>query len=186
MSTVVNKRSFEVIEHANTPEYDPAEWLINPDLSRVRGVDKKYWYIKDGQLHEMDADLKRKLDDASLGEIKAKAIQQVEEETRLMLSSGFEFPAMSGKHICLSNEDRMMLQGIVVLGMEAEAIYPITIREIGGGARRLLSKNDVASLVQSDIAHKLRIKKQEDEIKTKILESLSAEKAREAAATRRS
>ena len=178
MSTVVNKKSFELFEFANTPEYDPVDWLINPDLSRVRGADKKYWYIKDGELYLMDPDLQRKMDDANLQHIKAAACKQVDEETAEFLSNGFEFPAMSGKRIALSNEDRMMLQGIVVLGMESEAMYPISIREVEGGVRRLLSKNDVASLVQSDIAHRLHAKKKADQTKTKVMESLSAEQIR--------
>jgi hypothetical protein len=184
MSTVVNRMTFDVIEHANTPEYDPSIWLINPDLSKVRNSPKKYWYVKNNEILEMDGEIKKKLDDADLGRIKAEAVQQIEAETREHMTQGFEFPAQSGKKIALSNDDRMMLQGIIALGIESIQ-YPIMIKEVGGGTRRLLSKNDVASLVHSDIIYRLRVKKTEDEFKTRVMESLSADQVRKAVDVRR-
>tara|TARA_Y100001938_G_C8083878_1_gene430750 strand:+ start:1624 stop:2133 length:510 start_codon:yes stop_codon:yes gene_type:complete len=47
MSTVVNKATFQVILSANTPEYDPNEWLINPDIP---DAPKRHWRILNGNL----------------------------------------------------------------------------------------------------------------------------------------
>ena len=185
MSTAVHKTTFQVIEDANTPEYASNDWLINPDLSRVRDVDKKYWYLKDGELHQMDNELKRKLDDADLAGVKQQSCKAIDDQTDSILSKGFEYPAMSGKHMILSNKDRLMLQGIIVLSMESVQ-YPIFIQYVDGSNCKLLSKSDVSSLAQSDVAHYLQIKKAGDEAKTKIMEALSADKVREVVANRSS
>ena len=40
MATVVNKTTLQVIKSVNTPEYDPSEWLINPDIP---DAPKRHW-----------------------------------------------------------------------------------------------------------------------------------------------
>ena len=53
MATVVNKTTFRVILSANTPEYDPSEWLINPEIPSIYDEEgnfveyepKRYWKI---------------------------------------------------------------------------------------------------------------------------------------------
>ena len=177
MSTVVNRVSFEVIHDANTPDYDPASWLVNPNMSAVQGVDKKYWFVRGNELHAMEPEARVKIDDADLAGTKRAFIAEAEALLAEMLAEGFEFPAGTGERISLSNDDRMMLQGIIALGMESVE-YPISIRKEGGGFRRLLSKNDVASLIQSDIIHRLHLKKQIDNFRTKVEESLSADEIR--------
>lgn len=57
MATVVNKSTFEIIQSANTPDYDPAFWLINPPSLdfMVANVPIRYWKVSlDGlDLEEM-------------------------------------------------------------------------------------------------------------------------------------
>lgn len=45
MANVVNKTTTQYITSVHTPDYDSADWLINPDLSGVSGVDQKYWKV---------------------------------------------------------------------------------------------------------------------------------------------
>lgn len=45
MATVLNRTTLELIESAHTPDYDPAEWIVDPDLSQVAGVPRRYWKI---------------------------------------------------------------------------------------------------------------------------------------------
>lgn len=45
MANVLNKTTNEYLFSVNTPDFDPAQWLINPDLSAVAGFDPKYWVI---------------------------------------------------------------------------------------------------------------------------------------------
>jgi hypothetical protein len=45
MSTVLNRTTKELIESANTPDYSPDEWIINPDMSAVAGLPPNQWVI---------------------------------------------------------------------------------------------------------------------------------------------
>lgn len=45
MANVLNRTSLDYFESVNTPDYDPAEWLINPDLSALDGVPVAHWKI---------------------------------------------------------------------------------------------------------------------------------------------
>jgi len=55
MSTVVNKKTFEVIQFANTPNYINNDWLINPTLPTC---DKKFWVLENDVIREMTQDEK--------------------------------------------------------------------------------------------------------------------------------
>jgi hypothetical protein len=45
MASVLNRTTKEFRGSVNTPDYDPADWIINPDLSAVSGEPNKYWII---------------------------------------------------------------------------------------------------------------------------------------------
>lgn len=45
MANVLNRTSLVYLESVNTPEYDPSEWIINPDLSSVSDIPVSYWKI---------------------------------------------------------------------------------------------------------------------------------------------
>lgn len=45
MSVVLNRVTKQLIRSANTPDYPPGQWIINPDLSAVDGFDSRYWLI---------------------------------------------------------------------------------------------------------------------------------------------
>ena len=45
MANVINKSTKEYRTSIHTPMYDPADWLINPDVSAVISVPQKYWKL---------------------------------------------------------------------------------------------------------------------------------------------
>jgi len=45
MSSVLNRITKEFRRSANTPDYPIGDWIINPDMSAVRGKPSKYWVI---------------------------------------------------------------------------------------------------------------------------------------------
>lgn len=45
MATVLNRVTKQLIRSVNTPDYDPLDWIHNPDLSAVSGFDSIYWVI---------------------------------------------------------------------------------------------------------------------------------------------
>lgn len=53
MATVLNRTTKQLILSANTPEYDVADWIINPDLSDVNSLPPKYWNIVGDAVQEM-------------------------------------------------------------------------------------------------------------------------------------
>lgn len=45
MAAVLNRTTKEFKGSAHTPNFDPADWIINPDLAAVAGQPVKYWII---------------------------------------------------------------------------------------------------------------------------------------------
>ena len=45
MANVIHRTTLEYRRSVHTPDFDPVIWIINPDLSAVQGVSRKYWKI---------------------------------------------------------------------------------------------------------------------------------------------
>jgi hypothetical protein len=45
MASVLNRTTKQFLGSVNTPDFPPADWIINPDLSAVTGEPNKYWII---------------------------------------------------------------------------------------------------------------------------------------------
>lgn len=45
MANVLNRTTKQYLESVNTPDFNPVDWIINPDLSQVTGFPSKYWSI---------------------------------------------------------------------------------------------------------------------------------------------
>ena len=45
MATVLNRTTKQLIRSVNTPDYNPVDWIINPDLTAVEGWPSIYWTI---------------------------------------------------------------------------------------------------------------------------------------------
>lgn len=45
MSDVLNRTDGRFLQSVNTPDFDVADWIINPDLSAVAGQPVRYWLI---------------------------------------------------------------------------------------------------------------------------------------------
>lgn len=69
MADVINRTAstrgtFRFIRSVNTPDFDPAIWLINPDLRTVRGagVPERHWKVVADTVVEMSAAEKAAVD----------------------------------------------------------------------------------------------------------------------------
>jgi len=78
MSSVINRSTREYRRRANTPDFPVADWIINPDMSAVEGVPKRYWVISGDSVMEMSAPAKAVVDDDIAGIVR----DVVEEETK--------------------------------------------------------------------------------------------------------
>ncbi len=90
MANVLQRTTKEQRFSVNTPEYPPAVWVINPDLSGVVGVPKKYWKITGDVVSEMDQSEKDAVDAVLLPGIQfgRKAQLQIDAD-RLIESQGY-------------------------------------------------------------------------------------------------
>jgi len=112
MSTVVNKATFQVILSANTPEYDPNEWLINPDIP---DAPKRHWRILNGNLRLKTASQIATADAEFLAENKTSKKSELKAELGEALESKY------------SNDEKLslllILQLAVATGNTARVAY---------------------------------------------------------------
>jgi len=90
MSDVLQRTTKEQRFSVNTPEYSEAIWVINPDLSGVIGVPKKYWKITGDVVSEMDQSEKDAVDSVLLpGTKSAKKTQLRIDADNLVQNQGY-------------------------------------------------------------------------------------------------
>lgn len=116
MANVVNKQTLEFRESVNTPEYDPSDWLINPDLSAVAGLPHKYWKLDGDSVVGMTLEERDALSLSELDAFKQKWVDQidVEVEKRIHDGEGFEWPPDSSQYFSLSQNAQIKWIGLMV------------------------------------------------------------------------
>lgn len=62
MADVLNRLTKQFLRSVNTPDYPEADWIINPDLSRVDGIPWRYWKIVGDAVVEMTTEEKAIVD----------------------------------------------------------------------------------------------------------------------------
>ena len=63
MSDVLHRTTMEYRLSVNTPDFDEADWVVNPDLSSVVGVPQYHWKFAGDTVSEMDAGEKAVVDE---------------------------------------------------------------------------------------------------------------------------
>lgn len=53
MANVLNRTTKEYRVSVNTPDFPIEDWIINPDMSSVNGINPKYWAIEGDIVREM-------------------------------------------------------------------------------------------------------------------------------------
>lgn len=53
MSSVLNRTTKQFLTSVNTPDYDPAQWIIKPNLSAVGGIAQKFWIVEGDSVRGM-------------------------------------------------------------------------------------------------------------------------------------
>ena len=82
MASVINRTTLQYLRSVNTPEYPTSEWEINPDMSQVQGVDRKYWKWDgvESRPIPMDSGEQIALDIANLEASRDSAISQLDRQ----------------------------------------------------------------------------------------------------------
>lgn len=119
MADVINRATAELRRSVNTPDYDPGDWVINPDLSAVAGVDPKFWTVDGDSVREMTTAEK---DAALLDAEKARRYSEITRRTHELIAQGFSF---GGKQFSLSTNARIEVSAIHVVRDDPAVVYPI-------------------------------------------------------------
>ncbi len=82
MANVINRTTLEYLESVNTPDYPVEDWIINPDLSGVAEVPRKYWKIVGDDVVEMDSGEKALVDASELAANKSGGLQLIKIDLR--------------------------------------------------------------------------------------------------------
>lgn len=104
MSSILHRTTFEYKPIAHTPDYDTADYVINPDLSPIGGA------IPSLKLHKLTGDVLSSLSagekDAliTLAQYQTAAQLEVDTQTARLVAAGFEYPASSGQFFSFSTE----------------------------------------------------------------------------------
>ena len=90
MSDVLHRTTKEQRFSVHTPDYSVVTWIINPDLSGVTGVPKKYWEITGDVVSEMNQGEKDAVDGALLpGQKTTKKASLRTEGDQLIVNQGY-------------------------------------------------------------------------------------------------
>jgi hypothetical protein len=75
MANVLNRTTKEYRVSVNTPDFPIEDWIINPDMSSVNGINPKYWAIEGDIVREMTHIEKNVVDanESATAEANAKA-----------------------------------------------------------------------------------------------------------------
>lgn len=122
MSNVINRTTLEYLTFVNTPDYPTEEWIINPDLSAVQSVDKKYWKIDGDTVIEMIQVEKDAVDLADLPDIKAVKYLEIDKRTGELIAAGFFY---AGFQFSLSTEAQSRLMGLNQVRDHPMITYPV-------------------------------------------------------------
>lgn len=66
MATVIHRTTKQLLQSVHTPDFPVVDWILNPDLSPVAGVEPRYWKIVGDAVLPMDAGERAAVDAAAL------------------------------------------------------------------------------------------------------------------------
>lgn len=79
MASVLNRTTREYRRSVNTPDYPIQDWIIDPDLSAVQGVQSIYWVITGDEVMEMSQAEKDAVDAQELADLYDKLADTLEQ-----------------------------------------------------------------------------------------------------------
>ena len=85
MANVLNRHTKQFLHSVNTPDFNPVDWIINPNLSCVKNVPWKYIKIVDDNVVEMTQKEKDVVDATELIQYKKEAVLAMKEKVALHL-----------------------------------------------------------------------------------------------------
>ena len=138
----------EVRRKVNTPEFDLATWVINPDLSVVSRHPKRYWKIEPDDTVVLKSRTERDAADlVILPRVKAASMIKIDEHVASKIALGFQWPVGTGDIFSLSIQAQIKWMGLfattLLLPPLGKIVYPLTVPTIDD-----LDKYDVADAAE--------------------------------------
>ena len=132
MAAIIHRTTLEYKGSVNSPDFGP-EWIVNPDLTALVNVPKKYWKIIGDDVLEMDQAEKDAVDAAELVILKAKLLEDVDSHAESLITDGpgIEYPPASGKYLSLSINAQIKWTGWNLIADDWVSLglpYPFTVR----------------------------------------------------------
>lgn len=144
MASVLNRETFQYLKSVNTPDYPTEDWIHNPDLSAVAGVDKKYWKLSGDSVLPLTGGEK---DAIHLDTIKRAKMDIIDSRTQELISQGFEYPPSSGDYFSLSDAMQRNLSGLNQVKDHPAVTYPLDWNHRdNSGKTSLADASEVAAL----------------------------------------
>ncbi len=140
MADVLNRSTKELRHSVHSPDYDQAEWLINPDLSAVDGVPRSRWIIDGDSIRLPDAGETAAFDAADLAAAKEAKINAINAKTGQLIESGSVI--INGVSISTALTNQVSLQAIDALVSKGLTTWPQPISAIDGTSYAITSLND--------------------------------------------
>lgn len=153
MASVLNRTTKELRHSVNTPDYDPAEWIINPDLSAVANEPTDAWVI--------EGDVVRLPTDPEWITINANRLQAAKEAKCAVIDATSSAIVVSGVQVApgvlvsTSLAASQNLQDILLGVMTArQNVLPITLSTTTGGVYQVPDVDTLNSVLDKFAAHK--------------------------------
>jgi hypothetical protein len=151
MANVLNRHTLEYLPSVNTPDYPPADWIINPDMSAVADVPRWQWVIDGDTLRPADEDERAVLEAARIPDWRRERIAAIDARTKTIVTSGVEIAP--GKVVGTTIEATQNLQNLV-LGVNLGTLdLPQDISTVDGGSYTITGSGDLVRVAGLLTAH---------------------------------
>ncbi len=141
MGTVLHRTTKEIRRSINTPDYPPADWLVNPDLSAVEGHPDSRWIVDGDAVRLPNESELPAIEAAELAAAKAEKMEAINAKTAALIEAGSV--TVNGVAISTALTNQVSLQAIDTLVGKGIATYPQPISATDGTQYAITSQADM-------------------------------------------
>lgn len=145
MADVLNRITRELRTSQHEPDYNPAEWIINPDLSAVANVPQSRWVVDGDTIRPPDESELAAFLATELAAAKAVKIADVDAKTQSLLSLGVR---VNGASVSTSIAAQTTLMGMRLSLAEGWISLPQDISTTDGGLHTIADQTEFTRVCQ--------------------------------------
>lgn len=145
MADVLNRTTRELLTSKHEPDYDPADWIINPDLSAVANVPQSRWVIEGDTIRPPDETELAAFLAAELATAKAAKMTAIDSRTQSLLSLGVR---VNGASVSTSIAAQTTLLGMRLSLADGWITLPQDISTTDGGTHTITDQTEFNRVCQ--------------------------------------